>query len=187
MLQLNTQVVWQCRGQTVFVAYIQYHSDLQSCHIHSRHHACFLFMYINTSGPFTALVLAAQAEGKLCASFKQLWHLEGAPVVLQPFDPGRVWPESSGLAQSSGQTCWWWKKAEEERVKGSEQGEHCWWNSNVLCSRVSACWFSNIGQKTNVLWPHIQETCVWRTPLNTVKNLVNVVLSHTSLLNHKIT
>lgn len=31
----------QYRGQKVFVTYIQSFSDLQSCHVHLKHHACF--------------------------------------------------------------------------------------------------------------------------------------------------
>lgn len=153
MLQLNVQTVRECRRQTIFVAHIyipNYH------HIHWAHCVCSLLMYINTSGPFTACVLAAEGIYPPASNNCDIWK-----------EP--LWFFSHLILVAFGQIPQVWHRAQvktgaerEKGVKGSERAECCWWNSKFLCSWCSSvfrvfrttCWCSNVGKKPGVTNTH---------------------------------
>lgn len=129
MLQLNVQTVRECRRQTIFVAHIYIPNDQ---HIHWTHCVCSLLMYINTSGPFTACVLAAEGIYPPASNNCDIWK-----------EP--LWFFSHLILVAFGQIPQVWHRAQvktgtkrEKGLKGSERAECCWWNSKFLCSWCSS-------------------------------------------------
>lgn len=123
--------VWQCRGQTAFVPYtvtVKFTVFLYTCKT-----PCMFFIHVYKHiWSSRCLCVGSTSQGKLSTSFKQLWHLEGAPVVLQPFDSGCIWPESSGLAQSSGSGLALKERRGGEKAKGEWAWRLCCWSNSIF-------------------------------------------------------
>lgn len=116
-LQIYSLVIWTCT---------QVYKHIRSLH-------CFCVGNTN--------------QGNLSASFKQLWHLEGVPVALQPFYPSCIWLEPSGLALSS-------SRLGSERENGVRRGllmKLAFFLADVFSRAVfrARCSWPGEGQKTH--------------------------------------